>query len=84
MNPVARSRIRSKNWKKSRPRWRTRSRICRVSRRIMCYRKADGSTGYEIDSYLKRVEVSEGDTIIEGREYVKVIKKSSGKNSHKA
>lgn len=55
-----------------------------VSRRIMCYRKADGSTGYEIDSYLKRVEVSEGDVIIEGREYVKVIKKNRGKTADNA
>ena len=50
----------------------------------MCYRKADGSTGYEIGSYFKRIELSEGDVIIEGREYVKVIKKNRGKTADNA
>lgn len=45
-----------------------------VSRRVMCYRRADGGVGYEIDTGRKVLTVTEGDIIIKKGEYVKVLK----------
>ena len=47
-----------------------------LSRRVMCYRKADGSTGYEIDNGRRKIELNEGDLVIRKGEYVKVERKA--------
>lgn len=43
-----------------------------LSRRVMCFRKADGSIGYEIDNGRRKIELHEGDLVICKGEYVKV------------
>ena len=45
-----------------------------LSRKVMCYRKADGSTGYEIDNGRRKIELHEGDLVICKGEYVKVVR----------
>lgn len=45
-----------------------------VSDRVMCFRKADGSTGYELDTGWRFTEIYEGDKIIQNGKYLKIIR----------
>lgn len=45
-----------------------------VSDRVMCFRKADGSTGYELDTGWRFTEIYEGDKIFQNGKYLKVIR----------